>query len=485
MNETPKATGETVASNLIWRFAERWGAQGVSFIVSLVLARLLMPSDYGLIALVSVTISILNVFIDSGMASALIQKKDADDLDFSSVFYFNIFFCVVLYILLFLASPMIARLYHTPELTPVLRVVGITLLISGVKNTQLSYVSKTMQFKRFFFATLGGTLAAAVVGIVMAYHGLGVWALVTQQVANSFIDTVILWITVKWRPKKVFSFQRLKGLLSFGWKMLASGLLDTVYNNVRQLIIGVMYTSEDLAFYNKGKAFPWLVIENINSSINSVLLPAMSSVQDDTDTLRAMTRRSIKVSVYVMAPIMIGLYATATPLIRLILTEKWLPCIPYMHIFCITYIFYPIHTANLNAVLAKGRSDIFLKLEIVKKVMGAVVLISTMWFGTLVMAYSLLFTTVMSMIINSWPNRKLLSYTLLDQLADILPALALSGGMGLVVHCVTFLRLNDFSTLLVQVPLGAALYIAGSKLFHLESFEYVLSIAKGYLHKNK
>lgn len=481
--EKKTITGKVVASNLIWRLAERWGAQGVSFVVSIVLARFLLPEDYGLVAIVTVITSILNVFIDSGMANALIQKKDADDLDFSTVFYFNMTFCIVLYLVVYIAAPWIGKLYHSQTLIPVLRVLSLTLVIAGIKNTQMSYVSKTMQFRRFFFSTLGGTITAAVVGIIMAYHGYGVWALVVQQLVNSTIDTSILWITVRWRPKLVFSFSRLRKLVSFGWKILASNLLDTVYNNVRTLIIGVIYSSSDLGLYNKGKSFPWLIIENINSAINSVLLPAMSSKQDDKESLKNMTRRSIKISTYVIAPIMMGLFFTATPLIRILLTEKWLPCVPFMRIFCVAYMFYPIHTANLNAILAKGRSDIFLKLEIIKKVVGIIALLISMNISVMAMAYSLLITTVFSMIINSWPNRKLLSYTLLEQLLDIFPGILLALGMGIGVWSIHFLNIPDLLLLCIQVVLGILIYISGSIVFKMDSWHYIWKIVSPHIEK--
>lgn len=258
---------------MIWRFLERCGAQGVTFLVSIVLARLLDPSVYGTVALVTVFTAILQVFVDSGMGNALIQKKDADDLDFSSVFYFNLSACILLYVGMFFAAPLIASFYNMPDLTPVVRVLSLTLIISGVKNVQKAYVSRNLLFKKFFFATLGGTIGAAVIGIWMAWKGYGVWALVAQHLFNATLDTIILWVTVKWRPKRVFSLERLKGLFSYGWKLLVSALLDTGYNNLRSLIIGKLYTSADLAFFNRGKQFPNLVVTNINTSIDSVLLP--------------------------------------------------------------------------------------------------------------------------------------------------------------------------------------------------------------------
>lgn len=472
-----------VLKNFIWRFAERCGAQLVTFIVSIVLARILAPEDYGKIALITVFTTILQVFVDSGLGTALIQKKNADELDFSSVFYFNFVVCIILYIGMFLAAPFIAQFYNDLSLTPIIRVISLTIIISGVKGIQQSYVSKNMLFKRFFYSTLGGTVFSAALGIGMAWAGAGVWAIVAQQLSNTAIDTLILWITVKWRPKKMFSWKRLKSLLSFGWKMLVSSLLETVYTNIRSLIIGKMYSSSDLAFYNQGDKLPNVIVNNINISIDSVLLPTLSKEQDDKERVKNMTRRAIKVSTYIMSPLMMGLAFCATPIVEIVLTEKWLPCVPFLQIFCITYMFFPIHTANLNAIKAMGRSDLFLKLEIAKKIIGTVLLVSTMWFGVRVMAYSLLVSTLTSMIINSWPNKVLLNYDFKEQMLDIFPSIVLSVFMGWIVSFIRLLEFSSYITLLIQVPLGAIIYLMGSKLLHLDSFEYLLQIVKSFVNE--
>lgn len=473
----------SVFSNLIWRFAERSGAQLVTFVVSIILARLLVPEDYGKIALITVFTTILQVFVDSGLGTALIQKKDADDLDFSSVFYFNVVVCIALYGGMFVAASSIAKFYNDLSLTPIIRVISLTIVISGVKGIQQSYVSKNMLFKRFFYSTLGGTIFSAVFGIALAYMGFGVWAIVGQQLSNTAIDTLILWITVKWRPKKMFSWNRLKNLLSFGWKMLVSALLDTVYTNIRSLVIGKMYSSSDLAFYNQGDKLPTVIVSNINTSIDSVLLPTLAEEQDDRERVKNMTRRAIKVSTYIMAPLMMGLAFCATSIVELILTEKWLPCVPFLQIFCVTYMFYPIHTANLNAIKAMGRSDLFLKLEIAKKIVGMILLLSTMWFGVMVMAYSLLVSMITSMVINSWPNRKLLNYSFKEQMIDIFPSIVLAVIMGAIVSIANKFGFSSLLTLLIQVPAGALIYLVGSKLLHLDSFEYLLEIIKSFVCK--
>ena len=313
-----------VINNFFWRFAERCGAQFVTLIVSIVLARVLSPSDFGTVSLVMVFTTIMQVFVDSGLGTALIQKKDADDLDFSSVFYFNFAVCLVLYAGMFVAAPYIAKFYNDDSLISIIRVISLTIIISGVKGIQQSYVSRNMLFKRFFFATLGGTIFSAFLGISMAYAGCGVWSIVAQQLSNTTIDTLILWGTVRWRPKRMFSWERLSGLLSYGWKLLVSSLLDTVYNNLRNLIIGKIYTSADLAYYNQGDKFPKVIVTNINASIDSVLLPSMSGEQDHAERVKSMTRRAIKTSTYIMAPLMMGLMFCAEPIVKLLLTDKWL-----------------------------------------------------------------------------------------------------------------------------------------------------------------
>lgn len=479
-----KTEKNNVFSNMIWRFAERVGAQGVKFIVEIVLARILLPELYGTVALITVITAILQVFVDSGLGNALIQKKDADDLDFSTVFFTNIAFCSFLYLILFLTAPLIASFYKDASLIPYVRVLGITVIISGVKNVQQAYVSRNMLFKKFFFSTLGGTIVSGLIAIIMALKGMGIWALVEQQVINLLIDTVILWCTVKWRPKLKFSFERLKQLFSFGGKLLLSALLDTVYENIRQLVIGKMYSSNDLAYYNRANQLPNLIVNNINTSIDSVLLPSLSKQQDEKQRIKAMTRRAISVSTYIMAPLMMGMAFTGRSLIGLMLTDKWLPSVFYMRILCITFMFYPIHTANLNAIKAVGRSDLFLKLEIEKKIVGIIVLISTMFISIKVMTISLLFTSFINQLINSKPNKQLLDYGYCEQLKDMIPGILLAVTMGIIIYPIEWLGLPYFYTLLIQIPLGASIYVGGSILFKLEPFKYLLEILKTYI-KNR
>ncbi len=473
MTDNQVSTKARALSGLMWRFLERFGAQGVTFVVSIVLARLLDPSVYGIVAIVTVFTTILNVFIDSGLGNALIQKKNADDLDFSTVFFFNLCMCTALYVMLFLAAPLIERFYRMPGLTSLIRVMSLVIIVSGVKNVQQAYVSRNLLFKRFFFATLGGTIGAAVIGIWMAYNGYGVWALVMQGLFNNIVDTAILWITVRWRPKWMFSMERFRGLFSFGWKLLVSSLIDTLYNNLRQLIIGKLYTADSLAFYNRGYMIPNVFVGNVNSAIDSVLFPVLSGEQGNRETVRSMTRRSIRISSYVMWPIMLGIAACARPIVLLLLTKKWLPTVPYVMLFCFHYALLPLQTANLNAIKALGYSGTYLKLEMVRKAIGLAVLLLTMWHGPLIMAASNILTSMLYQVINSWPNRKLLEYSYREQVLDILPSAFLSMAMFLAVWSLNWLIDAPFLLLMVQIPVGILLYIGGSVLFRNDSFLYI------------
>ena len=483
--EEKKQLKNKVTKNFIWRFLERCGAQGVTFVVSIILARILDPEAYGTIALITVFTSILQVFVDSGLGNALIQKKDADNIDFSTVFYANVIFSVALYFVVFLSAPLIAAFYKNWELVPLIRVLSLTLVISGIKNIQQAYVSKKLLFKKFFYSTLGGTIFSAAVGIYMAYRGCGVWALVMQNVINQLVDTLILWCVVNWRPQLVFSMRRLKKLFSFGWKMLVSHLITVIYQDLRSLLIGKKYSSTDLAYYNRAVQFPNIVISNVNSSIDSILLPVMANEQEKKDRVKSMMQRSIKTSSFIIWPAMMGMAACAETLIEIVLTEKWLPCVFYMRIFCITHAFYPIDTANLSAIKALGRSDLYLKFGMLKKGFGILILIISSFFGLKAIAISALFSSVISQLINAWPNKKLLKYPYIEQIKDILPYIILSSGMALVVYVIGFFDFSDILTLVVQVLVGGALYIGGAWLLKLESLQYCANLVKSLLKKDK
>ncbi len=473
----------TYLSNFIWRLLERTGAQGVTLIVSIVLARLLDPTVYGTVALVTVFITILNIFLDSGFGNALIQKKNADDLDFSTVFFFNLFAAIVIYAILFFAAPFIENFYNSPGLTAVVRVMGLFILISGIKNIQQAYVSRNMLFKKFFFATLGGTIGAAIIGIYMAWKGYGVWALVAQYLFNTLIDTIILWITVPWRPQLQFSLDRFKSLFGFGWKLLVSNLVYNTYAELRQLLIGKVYTPADLAYYNQGYKYPHAIGNNINTSIDSILFPAMSSVQDDVMHVKSMLKKSVQVSQYVVAPIVIGMAVCAEPLVRLLLTDKWLSCVPYMQLFCLSMAFGHMGNANQNAIISIGRSDVKMKIEIIKTTLDVVVLLATVFISPMAVCVGSVACALIRIGICAWPNKKLLDYSFGQQMRDILPNLIVTAIMAGIVWSVTLLHLSSWLTLLIQVPLGVVIYIGLSIITKSEPFYYILNILKHYINK--
>lgn len=480
---------KTTISGLIWKFAERVGVQLVSTIVSIILARILLPEDYGVVALTTIFITIANVFITSGFGSALIQKKDSDELDFSSVFYTGLFVSILLYLLLFFSSPYIADWFEEPLLSSILRVVGLQLPISSFGSVQSAYISKHFLFKKFFLSTFIGTIISAIVGIWMAYSGFGPWALVAQHMTSLLVGRLVLLITVKWRPRLCYSWGRTKKLFGYSWKLLGSGLLDVGYNELRAITIGKKYSSVDLAYYNKGKSLPGLIGDNLNGPINTVLFPVMSAEQDDKQRVKHMTRLSIKTSCYLMFPLLMGLAVVAPVLVPVLFTAKWNECIIYMQMLCFVYAFWPVHTANLQAIKAVGRSDLFLILEVIKKTLGIIVLIITMWFGVFWIVFGSVITTIISSFVNAFPNKKLLGYSWFEQMKDLLPYLGLSILMGVPVYMMNYLFLtlgwNMYLVLGLQIITGVFLYVGMSWVLRLKIFSYLVDTIKSFVKSKK
>ena len=471
---------DSVVGNLIWKFAERITAQLVTIGVSIILARLLDPSHYGIISIVTIFITLANVFVSDGFGSALIQKKDADALDFYSVLYFNIGFSILLYIVLFVSAPYIAKFYGEGYeiLCPVLRILSLRLFLSAINSVQQAYISKHMMFRKFFWATLLGTILSAIVGILMAYNGMGVWALVAQYLTNTTVDTLVLNRTMHFKPKALFSFARLKKLVPYGAGILGTKLLITGYQELRALLIGKVYTSSDLAFYDKGKQFPNLIVTNVDSSIGAVLFPKMSMEQNDAGKIKATTRLSIRYSAFLMCPMMMGLAAVAEPFVRLLLTDKWLPCVPLMQMFCIVYLFQPIHTANMQAIKAIGRSDIYLKLEIVKKIIELIFLVISLRISVFAIVASMAILTTVFTFVNSIPNKKLLDYSFCEQMKDIVPSVALSLIMFVIVYSLGKINIPMFPLLILQIVTGVVVYIVLAKITKNKQLSYFVKMIK-------
>lgn len=480
---------KSVVSGLFWKFSEILCTDGVSFIVSIVLARLLMPEQYGQIALVNVFVTLANVFVVNGLGTALIQKKNADKLDFSSVLYFNFLFSVVLYLLLYGMAPYVADFYGDNQLVLVLRVLGLKIPIASIASVQNAYVSRNMMFKKLFIVNLLSTSISGAVGILMAYYGMGVWALIGQIIISSVAGVVVTAIVTKWVPILQFSWHRLRSLVDYGWKILASSLIKVGYEQLSDLIIGKLYTSKDLAFYSRGKKYPALVVDSINSSISAVLFPAISKQQDAPDKVKSMVRRSIRTSTYLLTPLLFGMAALAEPIIRFMLTEKWLPCVPFLRIACIYYALQPVQTANLQAIRAVGRSDIILKLDIVKRGLGVVFLLCLMRQGPIGVALAPVGMSLVAMIINVFPNIKLIGYSHKEQFLDLLPNLLLSLTMSLAVYWLSsFINNilgNDILVIILGIFFGIIYYVFASLCLKNESFLYMVNMLKSYLPKKK
>lgn len=477
-----KDTRTKVFSGLVWSYGERLTAQLVSFLVSVILARLLLPEEYGYVTIVLVFINIANVFVSEGFGNALIQKKDVDRLDFSTMQWFSLMVSFILYVLVFLLAPFVSRFYDMPLLVPVMRVMGIKLPLAAFNTVQKAYISRRMEFRKFFFATIIGTIISAIIGIALAYNGYGVWALVAQYLANSTIDTIILSFTSGLKTRFEFSLQRLKPLLAFGWRILAVGLMYSLYSNLRNLIIGKRYSKEDLAFSNRGEHFPALISGNINSTLSNVLFPALSSEQLNIEKVKSMTQRAIKVGTFMLAPILFGMAATANELIGIVLTEKWLPCVPYLQIMCVVYTLQPIQTAGIQAMKALGNSKLYMDLEIIKKIGGLIILgLAVFGFDSiLIIVFSALVAEIFSTIINLPHISKLISYSVGDQLTDVgkpflasIIMLAVVSGIRLLLQS---MGINIIIMLIIEVVVGIITYFAVCKVIRIDSFDYIKDI---------
>lgn len=476
----------TISSALFWKIFERFGVQGTQFVLQIILARLLDPEHYGVLSMMVIFTTLANVFIQRGFNTSLVQNKDVTEEDYSSVFWVTMGIAATLYIGLFAATPAIASFYKMPDLVQPFRVLCLVLFPGALNSVQLAKVSRALDFKQVFRSNVAAILIAGIVGIVMAYMGAGLWALVAQNLLNVALASVVMWFTVRWRPKLVCNLKRVKILFAYGWKLLVSGLLDTLYQDLRSLVIGKKYDSGTLGYYNRGKQFPQFVINAINSSVQSVLLPAMSAKQDENERVKHMMRNSITLSSYIIFPMMAGLAAVATPLVQLLLTDKWLPCVPYMQIYCVSLALYPVNSCNLQAINAVGRSDIFLKLELIKKIYGVGFLVVAVFCfdSPLIIASTGIITGFISWFVNAVPNKKLMNYSYFEQVKDVLPSILLSAAMFGIVWLIGLIKMPIILLLMVQVVVGVAVYLLISKVFHLRAYILVMDMVKKML-KNK
>lgn len=470
-------------SGFFWKFNEQIASQLVSFIVSIVLARILTPKDYGIVSLVNVFIVIANVFVTSGFSAALIQKKDATQLDFSTIFHCSLIFSFVIYGIIYLCAPLIGDFYRNKALIWVVRVFALQLPLSSFNSIQQAYVSRHMAFRKIFVSTTIATILSGILGIIFALNNFGVWALVFQTILSTVFQTLVLFLEIPWRPKLEFSFESAKELIGYGWKVFGASFLGTFFNELRNLIIGRFYSPADLAYYNRGSRMPDLVANNIDSTITSVLFPVLSKHSDDYSKLKSMIRRSIRTSTFIIMPLMFGLAVAAKPVTQILLTNKWLPSVPFMQCLCISGAFGSISNANMQVIKASGRSDVLLKLELIKKPLYLIFLIVSIKINVLAVAISMAIYNIVGMLINVKPNNKLINYSYREQFKDIFPALTLSMIMGICILPIQLLNLSPFFELTLEVISGGIIYLGGSWIFKLEPFFYLLEYAKSFFNK--
>ena len=473
-----------VAKGAVWTLFEKLSTQIVQFVVGMVLARLLTPNDYGTVALTAIFFAVAGVLVDGGFGNALIQKKDADDLDFNSVFYLNVGLSVVAYVAMFFAAPWIARFYNVPELTPIVRVSSTCFIFNAVNAIQNAELTKKLLFHLSFRVSLITCATSAVCGITLAFLGFGVWALVWSSLITGLVGVIARWFIIAWRPKLMFSVSRLMPLFAYGWKIALSGLLDQVFVNLNSLLIGKFYQKSDVAFVNKGRSLPELAMNQVDATLGRVSFPALVLLQDDKMKLRESMRRMMRCSTFLVFPLMVAVAVCSYSWIRLLYGAKWTPAVPYMMLACFTFALWPFHTINLKGIMALGRSDVFLKLEIIKKTLCLVVILSCFRLGVFTwMAISAFLLGPLSVMINAWPNNKLLNYTIGMQLCDVLPtALVCAAQAAAMVGIGMF---ADIVRNCIDIPDSGASYLVflSVKLFLQGSFGIVVFIALSYTYR--
>ncbi len=462
---------QKTATGLKWSSIESFSSQGISFITGVIIARILSPSDYGIIGMILIFTEVSTVFISGGFSAALIRKQNRTELDLSTVFYYNIAVSLFFYFILFVTAPYIAEFYKTPILTMVIRVVGLNMVFGAFGAIQSTILNIAIDFKTQSKITIITLIITGTIGILLAYKGFGVWALVIQRLAFTAISTVLLWFFIGWKPKCAFSYNSFKELFGFGSKLMLSGLLDTIYKNIYQVIIGKKFTSADLGFFTRAKGLAQLPSWNITNVIQRVTFPVLSEMQNDAHLLGNNYRKLLKMSAFIIFPLMMLLCGLSESLIKILLTDKWLPSVPLLQVLCFSFMFYPIHAINLNLLQVKGRSDLFLRLEIIKKTVITIVLFATAPFGVLIMCYGIIFTSVLALIINTYYTGELIKIGFFTQIKDILPVLILSFITGFLAYLPSTILIDSYFQLAVGGLIGSLFFIGATFLFKFSEFQ--------------
>lgn len=463
---------------VFWSLIERFGTQGVQFLVMLVMARLLSPNDYGVVGLLVVFVSIAQAFVDGGFSQALIRKKDRTEIDNSTVFYFNIVVSVVIYLIFYLFAPYVSVFYNMPTLTPFMRVICLSIIINAFGVVQRALFNANIDFKAQAKASLIAIVISGAIGISLALRGFGPWALVWQQLSNLIVNTLFLWIYSEWRPLLAYSWKSFKELFSFGSKLLATSLLNAIYNNIQTIVIGKLYSAKSLGLYSRAAHFADLPSQQFTSVFMRVTFPVLCKVQDDVERLTSVYRRMLRVSAYIVFPLLIGMAAVAHPMIEVFIGKQWIECAYMLQIICFAEMWYPIHAINLDILQVSGRSDLFLKIEIYKKIVSLSLLALSAPFGIIAMCYSNLLSSLICLYINTYYSSKILGISLLSQLKDLFPTITLAIVMFAIVQIIIFFIPNVFVQLIVGIIVGVVVYVSLSYILRFQEFNELVSLRK-------
>lgn len=466
-----------------WSFADNIFNQGITFLVGLVLARLLTPEEYGLIGIITIFIAVFNSIVDSGFSNALIRKNNAEAVDYNTVFITNMVLSIVLFFVMFFSAPAIAKFFNQPQLIPLTKVMASIVVINAFAIIPRTLFVRRVDFKTQTKISLIASVTSGVIGIAMALGGYGVWSLVCQQISRQFLNSVFLWIWAKWYPKFQFSIQSFKELFGFGWKLLVSGLIDTVWKEIYQVVIGKCYSAETLGQYTRAQQFGSIFSSNLTTVVQRVSYPVLSEIQDDKMRLKYAYKKVIKVTMLVTFCCMLGLAAVAKPMILVLIGEQWLPAVPFLQIICLNMMLYPLHAINLNMLQVQGRSDLFLKLEIIKKAIAVIPLVFGIFIGIYWMLWGSVITGFIAYYLNAYYSGKFLDYSIWEQIKDIFPSFVVATVMAIIVWCLTFINLSSIVLLMIQLIVGGIIVIILCEITKLDLYVEVKDIAVTYFNK--
>ena len=473
-----KELSKKVFSGMKWKAIERFFLQFINAVTPMILARLLMPEDFGMIAILSVFISIAQTLVNNGLGNSIIQKKDSDDLDCSTVFYTQFAIAIICYGVLFVAAPFIAKLYKNPELSLMLRIMSLSIVISAIGAIQITVMKKNMQFQKSFAINTFATIVYGVVGIGLAYAGFGPWSLVWANLANGIALPLGAIFMVRWRPTLEFSFERLKSLFSYSWKLTVGWLIGTLHQDLYVLVVGKRFSATTLGYYNRAGSFPQIISKTVTEVVDGVMFPAMSQIQDDREKLRSITKTLLSMNSYILFPIFLGLSAVAKNLVTIILTEKWLPSVPMMQIVCVTYALASINNSNMQVFNSMGRSDIFMKFELIKRSISIVLLVAVSFINIYAVIIVLLLMAVLSNMMNAYQNKKLLGYAYKDIAKDTLPSFVMAAIMWICVMMIGMIPMPAVLSLLCQIIVGVIVYLGLSVIFKVKGFNVLIDVLK-------